>query len=48
MIKFILCSKETYTKEEMCRKVLFEKANPNKFVKAFVFEGVQYYKRIGV
>ena len=46
MKTWVICGKNTYTREEMVRDVLFGTSNPRDFVPAFVFEGIQYFKKI--
>lgn len=46
MVKFIWCNYTPYTKEEKAREILFKGANSADFVEAFVWDGVQYFKKI--
>ena len=46
MIKFIWCNYTPYTKEERARAILFEGASAEEFAPVFVWDGVQYFKKI--
>lgn len=46
MRTWVICGKNTYTREEKAREILFGTAKPKDFVPAFVFDGIQYFKKI--
>ena len=46
MKTWVICDKNTYTRKEKARMILFGKAKPKDFVPAFEFEGIQYFKKI--
>lgn len=47
MKEMILLGKNTYTRKEMSKAVLFGKANPKDFVYSFTFHGVDLFVKVG-
>lgn len=46
MKTWIICGKNVYSKQEKAHEILFNGISADAFIPAFVFEGVQYFKRI--
>jgi hypothetical protein len=46
MKTWIVCGKDIYTREEKAKEILFKNANIEDFVKAFEFDGKEYFKKI--
>ena len=46
MIKFIWCNYNAISQKERARAILFEGASAEEFAPVFVWDGVQYFKKI--
>lgn len=46
MKTWVICDKNTYTKEERAKAILIDRVDPDAFVPVFVFDGKQYYRRV--
>lgn len=46
MKTWVICGKNVYSKKEKAHEILFNNVSANAFVPAFVFEGIQYFRKI--
>lgn len=46
MKTWVIYGKDVYSKQEKAREILLNNVSADAFVPTFVFDGVQYYKKI--
>ena len=46
MKTWVICGRNIYSRKEKAHEILFNGASAKEFIPAFVFEGVEYFKRI--
>lgn len=46
MKTWVICGSNVFSKKEKSHEILFNGVSADAFVPAFVFDGIQYYKKI--